>query len=381
MVRLLIIFAFIITLIGCGGSKKQTETDIIPEIKPAKNEITKLPLKEEPKVLPVSAPKSDSNVIELKRGEEYRSGDLLVSIEEVTHLRPWYGIHFGVEGYFEASRVSIKLQNTSSVKIVDWSGWYYKGGLQDEHGNVFKYMKILGWVFPVKPPDFSERINPGKVIYTSLFFDEIPATSKKFIFKTTLDGKILIWNGALEEKAKMDAENIKKQLEDMKEKDRIEIIAKEAARKKDLEGRGLAFYPLPVINKVGDKDINEWYNLLSNSQSPDSFNSSLEAIKSYGDAGIPFLLAALKSSTNPKSREAILWAMYPSNIHPNDLPKIVECLNKTKDQIGTRVQALNLLVKSGNAKQYQEKIELMTKDLLINKSVKDQVKGYLDKLK
>jgi hypothetical protein len=381
MVRLLIIFAFIIQLIGCGGSKKQTETDPIPEVKPAKNAITKTSPKEEPKVLPVSEPKIDSNVIEFKRGEAYRYGDLLISIEEVTHLRPWYGRYLGTEGYFEASRVSIKLQNTSSVKIADWSGWYFKGGLQDEHGNVFKHMQILGWIFPVNPPDLSERINPGKAIYTSLFFDEIPQTSKKFIFKAPLNGKILVWKGILEEKAKIDAANDKKEFEDMKEKDRIEIIAKEAARKKNLEGRGLAFYPLPVINKVADKDINEWYNLLSNSQSPDSFNSSLEAIKSYGDAGIPFLLEALKNNTNSKSRELILWAMYPNNIHPNDLPKIVECLNKSKDQIGTRVQALNLLVKSGNAKQYQEKIESMTKDLLINKNVKDQVKGYLDKLK
>ena len=330
---------------------------------------------------PVSVPKNDRNVIELKRGEEYRSGDLLVSIEEVTHLRPWYGRYLGVEGYFEASRVAIKLQNTNPVKIADWSGWYYKGSLQDEHGNVFKHMQILGWVFPVNPPDFSERINPGKVIYTSLFFDEIPATSKKFIFKAPLDGKILVWKGILEEKAKIDAANDKKEFEDMKEKERIDNIAKEAARKKDLEGQGLAFYPLPLINKVNNRDINEWYNILLNTNSPDMFNSSLEAIKSYGDASIPFLFVALKSNSNSKSRELILWAMYPNNIHPNDLPKIVECLNKSKDQIGTRVQALNLLVKSGNAKQYKEKIELMTKDLLINKNIKDQVKVYLDTLK
>jgi len=381
MVRLILTFVFIFMLIGCSKSKKQVEVDPVPETKQVITEIIQPPPKEEPKVLPVSVPKKDRNVIELKRGEEYRSGDLLVSIEEVTNLRPFYGEYLGSANYLEATRVTVKLQNTSSVKIVDWAGWYYKAALQDEHGNLFKYTNILRWFFPIQPPDLPERIHPGKVHYTSIFFDGIPATSKQFIFNATLDGKILVWKGVLEEKAKLDEMNSKKEFENMKEKERVDTIAKDAVRKKDLEGRGLAFYPMPQNNRVNNKDINEWYNLLVNAKSPEVLSSSLEAITSYGDAGIPFLLEALKNNTNSKSRELILWAMYPNNIHPNDLPKIVECLNKSKDQIGTRVQALNLLVKSGNAKQYKDKIELMTKDLLINKNIKDQVKVYLDTLK
>lgn len=58
----------------------------------------------------------------------------------------------------------------------------------------------------------------------------------------------------------------------------------------------------------------------------------------------------------------------------------MDILNKNKNQISTRIAALNLLAKGGNAKPFLEKIKLSTADLLLNKNVKEEVKGYIEKI-
>lgn len=386
---ILLLFAF-----GCGRGKNKVEIEDDPEptnapTTPRVTQTTETKPTESPepekqiKPSPAKKNPNDSNIIDLKRGQQYRHGDLLISIEDVTYKRYFIGEYKGSLGELHASSASVKIENTSETKIEDWPGWYFKGTLEDEHGNLFPYYNVIYWYFenPAFQPDLKDRILPKTTRYRTLYFEGIPPSSKQFVLHLPLDGKTIRCKGTIEEGIKVRQEKEKKDYEQTKEKMRQEMLTKEAARKKDLEDQGLAYYPYPSTVPFDGKNINDWYEILIANSSPENFLRALEALKFYGDPGIPFLFEALKKQTFPKNRELILLAMYPNNIHPNDLSKVVDCLNKTREQIGTRVIALSLLAKTPNSKQHWSKIEIMTKDLLVNRNVKDQVKGYLDKIK
>jgi hypothetical protein len=160
------------------------------------------------------------------------------------------------------------------------------------------------------------------------------------------------------------------------------MITTEAARKKDFESKNLTYYPSPVT-KYMEKTADQWHKILieavSNNYAREA-KESFDSLKALNDEGVPYLVDFLVRQSTPQGRELALIHLYACKIHPNDLPKIVDCLNKTKNQISARVMALNILSRSGNAKPFYSKIQPMVVDLLMNKNVKDSVKEYLDKI-
>jgi hypothetical protein len=216
----------------------------------------------------------------------------------------------------------------------------------------------------------------------------MPETSKKFILTMRLKGKTVRCKGTMGEGTIL--ENKKRELAQKAadEKERQQRSVMEGARKKDLESKNLPYYPLPYTKLKENFNNNwltadEWYKnmlaciALNNSTKAQEALDNLKALK---DEGVPFLIDFLGRQSTTQDRELALINLYACNIHPNDLPKIIECLNKSNNQISTRVMALNILSKSGNAKPYYGKIKSMTGDLLTNKNVKDVVKDYLNKI-
>jgi hypothetical protein len=205
--------------------------------------------------------------------------------------------------------------------------------------------------------------------------------------------KLRVEKNKMEEKKRiqnqeaMDKKEI--ELKQMEEKNRLETFAKEVARKKELEDKGLPYYPLPKttvkIMQYGRRlpdsvDAEQAYKIILESKNPSTIKEALVALKDLKDEGVPFLLDLLLREPTTQGREIILVNLYSGNIHANDTYKIVDLLNKNKNQISTRIAALNLLAKGGNAKPFLEKIKVSTADLLLNKNVKEEVKGYIEKI-
>jgi hypothetical protein len=191
----------------------------------------------------------------------------------------------------------------------------------------------------------------------------------------------------IELKEAMDKKQI--ELKKAEEKKNLEAFAKEVARKKELEDKGLPYYPLPKttvkIMQSGRSlpdsvDAEQAYKIILESKTPSNKKAALEGLKDLKDEGVPFLLDLLLREPTTQGREIILVYLYSGNIHVNDTFKIVDILNKNKNQISTRIAALNLLAKGGNAKPFLEKIKVSTADLLLNKNVKEEVKGYIEKI-
>jgi hypothetical protein len=408
-------------LMGCGRTKEEKVTDSGSQSKP--NEAN-LPQK---KTEIASVPEKTTKMQEVQNGsknvvsgESFKHGELAITIIDVFHESSILGLNFGSEKFLPSTPVWIKFENTSKTKILDTPGWHGKASLQDEHENKFSPISLTHWRFYEERQiqDSGERINPLTTTIRSLYFEGIPKTSKSFVLTLPLDGQLIRCKGMLGENTKRMSENEEKEseklrveknkmeekkriqnqeamdkkeieLKQMEEKNRLETFAKEVARKKELEDKGLPYYPLPKttvkIMQYGRRlpdsvDAEQAYKIILESKNPSTIKEALVALKDLKDEGVPFLLDLLLREPTTQGREIILVNLYSGNIHANDTYKIVDLLNKNKNQISTRIAALNLLAKGGNAKPFLEKIKVSTADLLLNKNVKEEVKGYIEKI-
>ena len=160
------------------------------------------------------------------------------------------------------------------------------------------------------------------------------------------------------------------------EEKRIEKMAKEAARKKELEEKKFPYYPLPETIVRG-KNAEEWYRAATiNSLRVSVQNDAMAALKELKAEGVPFLIDSLTKQNTSEGRALILNLLAADLIHVNDLPKIVSCLSKFNNQSATRVAALRLLAKNGQAKPLYSKIYTQTTDLSLNETFKELVKDY-----
>lgn len=425
------VFCFLVLLFGCGKNKSKNENyqEPIQEIKPLlvekkkdsfpkpepkpefKREPKPEPLVEKPIVV-TKEEKSKGGILNVKVGEGFEYGNLLITVIDVLKEEEIIAKNkaiFDVRNpdkisQFISAPVWLKFENISSGKI-DSSPGLANGitTLEDEFENKLPMLNQSNWEFiiPGQTPDTGWRIDPGNISYYAIYFQRMPKTSNKFILTMRLRGKTVRCEGVLgeatrlknqknERELKVAEEKKERELKAAEEKEKQQRIVMEASRKKDLESKNLPYYPLPYtkIKEARGEGLllkaDQWYERLVEAVSLSDSNGAKEAfdnLRLLKDEGVPFLMDFLVRQTTSQGRELALVNLYSCNIHPNDLPKIIACLNKSKNQISTRVIALNLLAKSGNAKPYFDKIQPMTVDLLINKNVKDSVKEYLDKIK
>lgn len=406
--RLVFSFVFFSLLMGCGRTKQEKVAEPRPKDEPT--ETITPPKKSDPTPIPEKktvTPEINNIFKDVAAGEAFKHGELLITIVDVVNEKAHLNLYLGSQKYLSSSPVWLKFENKSKTKILDSPGWYGKGALKDEHENSFRNISLNGWKFyhDNHNPDYGERLNPLTTTYRSLYFEGIPITSKKFVLTLPLDNQIVRCKGILGEnilllEKKTNEEYVKKlaekkevmdkkefELMKLEEKKRLEAVAIEIARKKELEDKGLPYYPLPKTTvkflKSGPLsfvDADQAYKVILESKSLSMNNAALEALKDLKDEGVPFLLDLLLREPTTQGREKILINLYSANIHINDTQKIVDLLNKNKNQISTRIAALNLLAKGGNAKPFLEKIKLSTADLLLNKNVKEEVKGYIEKI-
>jgi len=419
--RLFALCLFVL-IIGCGKNlepKPEPKPEFKPEpkfeIKPAEHSV---PFKDN-KI-------NNDGVMEVKVGERFDYGDLSITVIDVLNETEILAMDkrdaFFVPNplnpnnfaRFNASPVWLKFKNNSVGKIVNWPGFYNMVvSLEDEFGNKFRRISVSGWGFIARSetPDTGKRIDPGVTTHAAIYFEDIPTSSKKFVLTMGLEGKTIRCKGTLgeatrqednlkardlkaaEEKKERDLmvakENKERELKIEKEKGKQQRVVMEASRKKDLDLKNLPYYPLPFTKLKGVRDdrlltADQWYKKLLGNVSNDDLKGAKESIDSLialKDEGTPFLIDFLVRQTNSQDREVVLRNLYSCDIHPYDLPKIIDCLDKTKNQISARVVALNLLSKSENAKPYFKKIQSMTIDLLSNKNVKGPVKDDLDNIK
>ncbi|MSR32768.1 MAG: hypothetical protein EXR99_14825 [Gemmataceae bacterium] len=184
----------------------------------------------------------------------------------------------------------------------------------------------------------------------------------------------------VKEKLLLEKEKADKQMaEEMAEAKRIALkgkTEKEAARKKELEEKKFPYYPLPETIVRG-KNAQEWYReAVKNPTRLSVLNDAMAALKELKAEGIPFLIQFLTKEQTTQGRAFVLKELDAELIHVNDLPKIVSCLNKSRDQIATRVAALRLLAKNGQAKPLYSQIYSLTSELSLNNNVKELVKDY-----
>lgn len=419
--RLVFSFVLFTLLVGCGRTKQEKVTDSGSQSKPIEaNPPQKKPDPETVSEKNTKVQEDKNGFKDVVSGESFKYGELAITIIDVFHETSILGLNFGSEKFLSSTPIWLKFENTSKTKILDTPGWYGKGSLQDEHDNKFRNLSLTNWKFynERQIPDNGERINPLTTTYRALYFEGIPKTSKNFVLTLPLEDQVIRCKGILgentrlmnekndKEDAKMREEKNKQnelkqielkeamdkkqiELKKAEEKKNLEAFAKEVARKKELEDKGLPYYPLPKttvkIMQSGRSlpdsvDAEQAYKIILESKTPSNKKAALEGLKDLKDEGVPFLLDLLLREPTTQGREIILVYLYSGNIHVNDTFKIVDILNKNKNQISTRIAALNLLAKGGNAKPFLEKIKLSTADLLLNKNVKEEVKGYIEKI-
>ena len=376
--RLFFSFVFFTLLVGCGRTKQEKVADAGSQSEPKEANPPNKKADPEPVSEKSTKVQETKNVFkDVVSGESFKYGELAITIIDVFHESSILGLNFGSEKFLSSTPVWLKFENTSKTKILDTPGWHGKASLQDEHENKFATISLTHWRFYEERQiqDYGERINPLTTTFRSLYFEGVPKTSKSFVLTLPLEGQLIRCKGMLGENTRLISEKNdkesekqraeknklnelkqielkeamdKKQIELKKEEEKknLEAFAKEVARKKELEDKGLPYYPLP---KTTVKIM----------QSGRSLPDSVDAEQAY---------------------KIILVYLYSGNIHVNDTFKIVDILNKNKNQISTRIAALNLLAKGGNAKPFLEKIKVSTADLLLNKNVKEEVKGHIDKI-
>jgi flagellar biosynthesis GTPase FlhF len=156
-------------------------------------------------------------------------------------------------------------------------------------------------------------------------------------------------------------------------------VEREAARKADLEKKGLPYYPRP-LTPYNDRTAEEWSRLaqahLTNYRVQMQAAEALVALK---EEGTPFLLEFLQKQTTPAGLDAVLRRIQPEYIHPNDLSKLLPCLEKRKALPDTRMLALRYLHKHAEyLKDLLPKIETRVRDLQVSNKYRTEINDILE---
>ncbi len=175
---------------------------------------------------------------------------------------------------------------------------------------------------------------------------------------------------AREEQDKQDA--LKKAEDEKKAAAEAAAKKKEDERRKTLEMKGLAYYPLPTTVYEG-KNAEEWSAYIKEQGS--AVSDGIAALAALQEQGMPFLLDLLSGAADQKSHNAYLSAVKAEYIHPNDLPKIIECLDR-KWSTASRILALTVLSKR---KESKDDYQLIAEEVDDIKTVSD-ANGSVSKL-
>ena len=395
--RFLALCVFVL-MIGCGKNLEPKPEPITDPKLESKSAVESAPNKEN---------KKNDGILDVRVGESFDYGDLSITVIDVLNRTEIWGMNTALiptqsnplsYDSFYASPVYLKFKNIGGGRIEHTPGFGLsnsKISLEDEFGNKFEILNRFFWKFPFpnKPIDTGLRLDPNSTVDLAVYFENIPTNSKSFVLTMRLGASTVCCKGILGKATRLENQKEEQDLIAAKEKKEQDLIAAkekekqlmittEANRKKDFESKNLTYYPSPVT-KYNEKTADQWHKILieavSNNYAREA-KESFDSLKALNDEGVPYLVDFLVRQSTPQGRELALIHLYACKIHPNDLPKIVDCLNKTKNQISARVMALNILSRSGNAKPYYSKIQPMVVDLLMNKNVKDSVKEYLDKI-
>jgi hypothetical protein len=175
-----------------------------------------------------------------------------------------------------------------------------------------------------------------------------------------------------------DAEKAKKERE---EKERAEAAQAELKRKKDLESRGLAYYPKPTTAFEG-KDAQQWYDYLMARPKDENYRRrTLRALASLNAEGMPFLIKLLQDYQKKRLAEPldkVLRAMKPALIHFNDLHLFVDCLDQECCKEFTRIVALEHLAQHKESRKYIIKIRSLVDDLMKSEKYGEQTKELVE---
>jgi hypothetical protein len=191
----------------------------------------------------------------------------------------------------------------------------------------------------------------------------------------------------LEREKEAEREREKQKRAEEAEQQRKAIAEQDAVRKKDLEGRGLPYYPSPVDEFKG-KTAKEWYQLMQATQPASKNRADVGALnKEKADAtaalvalreqAMPFLIDNLGQQATKDGMQQALKLINPEFVHHNDLRKIVACLDEKKAYTATRLMALEYLKKRKESKAQIKQIEDLTLDLQISDKYMAEVEDAL----
>jgi hypothetical protein len=162
---------------------------------------------------------------------------------------------------------------------------------------------------------------------------------------------------------------------------------REAARKAELERKGLPYYPRPLTLHDGG-NAQEWYQLLVDRPiDARAWRQATEALVALKAESMPFLLDYMGRCTTPKDRETALRLVRVEYIHPNDLRQLFLCLDDGKVFPSTRLRALGYLQTRAKdlKKELVPEIEGLVGDMLRNSRYKEETKqevsGMLDRIR
>jgi DNA-directed RNA polymerase subunit RPC12/RpoP len=156
-----------------------------------------------------------------------------------------------------------------------------------------------------------------------------------------------------------------------------EAEAREQARRKALEDKGLPIYPLPATRYKGFT-AEEWYNQTTkNSRNSRLRIQALDALAALKEEGIPYLLRLLPSYISMDERDDVFERINPDFVHPNDVPRIIDCLNLAQYSLTTRMRALRALTRIPGAKRHLKGIREAVDDLTDRPKYEAEVKSLL----
>lgn len=168
---------------------------------------------------------------------------------------------------------------------------------------------------------------------------------------------------------------------------RREEEEREAERKRDLEARGVAYYPKPMT-LYENRNAQEWHRIAHHAQSPITLKQALTALKALKEEGMPFLMSELEKSLGARAWQKVAFGLDfidPEYVHANDLPKIVACLKKVDSaryrDNPARVQALRHLRKRKESKKHIDQIEELVTDLKRHTTYGAEVRELLEAIK
>lgn len=157
----------------------------------------------------------------------------------------------------------------------------------------------------------------------------------------------------------------------------------EVQRKKDLESRGLAYYPKPSSTHKG-KDAKEWFDSYMERPTDKVVRQrTIEALESLREEGMPFLVQLLqyyRKKDMPVAIDNVLRAMKPQLIHFNDLRAVVDCLDEFSCKDFTRMMALEHLAKRKESKKYLRRIKSLAEDLMNSAKYGPDAKELVEKI-